>query len=70
MAEAGLRSSAFASDALHDAWIDVRAAAVAGDTVSGAIKHFERHLEDNLAHLERALAGGWYQPRDLHVACR
>lgn len=68
MAEAGLRSSAFASDALHDAWIDVRAAAVAGDTVSGAIKHFERHLEDNLAHLERALAGGWYQPRDLHVA--
>lgn len=58
----------FRVEDLRAAWTDVRAAAVEEGQLAGAVKHFERHLDENVAHLERALAGGWYQPQELRVA--
>lgn len=54
-------------DGLVSAWRDVLASAGTHDEVPGGFKHFERHADERIAHLNAALAGGWYRPRELRV---
>lgn len=65
--EIPLAQRPFRADDLRDAWEDVRQSSLEDGKLGGSAKHFERHLDNNLARLERALAGGWYWPKELQV---
>ena len=55
-------------DALHDAWLDVRAAADPSDgKLPGGVRRYEKDLDRHLAHLHVALKEGWYRPQELAV---
>lgn len=64
----GLWARLTSADALHEAWLDVRAAAATQEgKLPGGLRHYERQLERNLEHLRLSLEEGWYRPRDLAV---